>query len=98
MPELLTTTEAAAYLRLSPRTLENWRWRGGGPRFRKLGDRVLYAQGDLDRWQEVRERTSTSDPGPLHHDPEPLPPAPTPRAAVLALPPRRGRRGSRAKY
>jgi hypothetical protein len=93
MPDLLTTPEAAAYLRLSPRTLENWRWRGEGPRFRKLGDRVLYALVELDRWQAARDRTSTSDPGPL----EPLPPPPTPRAALLALPPRR-RRGSRAPH
>lgn len=91
MSDLLTTPEAAAYLRLSPRTLENWRVRGQGPRFRKLGDRVLYAQGDLDRWQEVRERGSTSDTGPLE-------PPPSPRAALHALPPRRRTRASRAKY
>jgi excisionase family DNA binding protein len=92
MSDLLTTHEAAAYLRLSPRTLENWRVRGGGPRFRKLGDRVLYAQAELDQWQAARDRTSTSDPAPM----DPLPPPPTPRAAVHALPPRR--RASRAKY
>ena len=93
MSDLLTTTEAAAYLRLSPRRLENWRWRGGGPRFRKLGDRVLYVQGELDRWQEARDRVSTSDTGPQ----EPLPPPPSPRAALHALPPRR-RRASRAPH
>jgi hypothetical protein len=91
MPDtLLNTVDAAAYLRLSYRTLQNWRVRGGGPRYVKLGDRVLYAQGDLDAWVDEQTRTSTSDPGPL-------PPPPTPRAALHALPPRR-RRASRAKY
>lgn len=67
MPEpLLTTAEAAAHLRLSPRTLQAWRLRGGGPRYRKLGDRVLYTAHDLDVWVEAQGRVSTSDPGPEH--------------------------------
>ena len=33
----LTNDEAAAFLRLSPRTLEKQRVIGGGPRFRKFG-------------------------------------------------------------
>lgn len=92
MPEiLLTPLEAAAYLHVSPKTLEKWRTHGGGPRYRKLVHRVVYTQHDIDTWVEEQARTSTSDPGPL-------PPPPTPRAAVLALPPRRGRRGSRAQH
>jgi excisionase family DNA binding protein len=83
-PTLLTTSEAAAHLRLSPRTLEAWRLRGGGPRYRKLGDRVLYTQTDLDAWLETQARTSTSDPGPAPGAPERL---------MIALPPRRGRKG-----
>lgn len=90
MSDLLPTPEAASYLRLSPRTLENWRVRGRGPRYVKLGDQVRYVRGDLDAWVDENTRISTSDPGPL-------PPPPTPRAAVLALPPRR-RRGSRAPH
>jgi hypothetical protein len=42
-PEFLTNDEAAAFLRLSPRTLEKQRVLGGGPRYRKFGARVLYA-------------------------------------------------------
>ena len=38
MPErLLTTSEAAEHLGTSPRTLEDWRTRGGGPVYLKLG-------------------------------------------------------------
>ena len=81
MPDpLLTTHDAAAYLHVSPRTLEKWRLQGGGPRYRKLVHRVVYTQGDIDTWVEEQARTSTSDPGPL---------PPTPRAAVHVLPRRR---------
>lgn len=42
----VTNDEAAAFLRLSPRTLEKQRVIGGGPRFRKFGRRVMYAIPD----------------------------------------------------
>lgn len=58
----LTNSEAADYLRLSPRTLEKQRVLGGGPRFRKFGRRVLYAVADLDAWADGRSYTMTSDP------------------------------------
>lgn len=61
---LLTTDEAGAYLRLSPRTLETYRVTGEGPVFVKLGKRVFYEQRALDEWLELRRRRSTSDPGP----------------------------------
>ena len=48
--DLLDTGEAAAYLHLSPRTLERYRVTGEGPRFLKLGRRVLYRRADLDTW------------------------------------------------
>jgi len=58
----LTNEEAAAYLRLSPRTLEKQRVVGGGPRFRKFGRRVLYAIEDLELWANARACEMTSDP------------------------------------
>jgi len=57
----LTNAEAAAVLRLSPRTLEKLRVNGGGPRFRKFGSRVIYAREDLDAWASERVCESTSD-------------------------------------
>ena len=54
--------DAAAFLRLSPRTLEKQRIHGGGPRFRKFGRRVLYAQDDLTSWANARSFEMTSDP------------------------------------
>ena len=62
-PEFLTNDEAAAFLRLSPRTLEKQRVLGGGPRYRKFGARGLYAVGDLRTWADGRAYGMTSDPG-----------------------------------
>ena len=64
-PEFLTNDEAAAFLRLSPRTLEKQRVLGGGPRYRKFGARVLYAVADLRTWADGRAYGMTSDPGSL---------------------------------
>ena len=58
----LTNAEAAAWLKLSPRTLEKQRVIGGGPRFRKFGRRVLYAVADLEQWAAERVCETTSDP------------------------------------
>ena len=58
----LTNDEAADYLRLSPRTLEKQRVIGGGPKFRKLGRRVMYTVSDLDAWADARSFDATSDP------------------------------------
>ncbi|MFC3109970.1 helix-turn-helix transcriptional regulator [Undibacterium arcticum] len=58
----LTNNEAAAFLRLSPRTLEKQRVIGGGPRFRKFGRRVMYAIIDLESWADARSFEMTSDP------------------------------------
>lgn len=57
----LSNGEAAAFLKLSPRTLEKLRVVGGGPKFRKLGRRVVYALADLENWSNDRVCTSTSD-------------------------------------
>lgn len=56
----LNVKEAAAYLRLKKRTLDNMRWQGIGPRFRKHGGRVVYHRDDLKDWSESAKRRSTS--------------------------------------
>jgi excisionase family DNA binding protein len=56
----LTTREAASYLGVSPRTLEDWRFRGGGPVFRKIGRRIVrYQRADLDAFLEHSARINT---------------------------------------
>lgn len=62
-PRLLRTPEAARFLGLSPRTMEKHRVYGTGPRYRKIGGRVVYAVEDLQSWSDRGLRNSTSDPG-----------------------------------
>jgi hypothetical protein len=44
---------------LSPRRLERWRWTGEGPRYIKLGGRVVYRLDDIERYEagQLRDRT-----------------------------------------
>ena len=46
----LTPDEAAAVLNVPVATLAQWRYRGQGPRYRKVGGVVRYARRDLDAW------------------------------------------------
>lgn len=62
-PRFLRTPEAARFLGLSGRTLEKHRVYGTGPRYRKIGGRVVYALDDLKAWADQGLRSSTSDPG-----------------------------------
>lgn len=57
----LTTQEAAEYLKLSPRTLEGFRNRGGGPKFYRRGRLVRYRQADLDAWLAESECSTEWD-------------------------------------
>ena len=57
---ILTTEEAAQYVRLGKPTLERLRLTGNGPRYAKLGGSVRYRRSDLDEWLEGRLTNSTS--------------------------------------
>ena len=59
----LNTREAAAWLNLSPRTLDRYRVSGDGPVFHRFGGRVRYLIADLEAWASARRRVSTSDDG-----------------------------------
>lgn len=63
MVSLLTSKETARILRLSPQTLCNWRTAGRGPRFRKIGRRVVYAETDVNEWLSDQSRNNTSEGG-----------------------------------
>ena len=58
---ILTTREAAALLRLAPRTLERYRVKGGGPRYLKIGGAVRYTRLDLLEWVLTMRRDETPD-------------------------------------
>lgn len=57
---LLTTEQAADHLGRAARTLEDLRWRGGGPPFVKMGRTVRYRMSALKEWVLEREIESTS--------------------------------------
>lgn len=63
LPTLLTPDEVAQRLGISRQSLSLWRLKGFGPRFRKVGSRVMYDPRDVVEWLESRARTSTSDRG-----------------------------------
>ena len=65
MTTLLTEQEAAALLHVTVKAVQGWRYRGGGPRFVKIGSCVRYRLEDLQAFVLAALRTSTSDPGPL---------------------------------
>lgn len=50
LDEALSTPEAAQVLKLPERTLETYRYRGGGPAFIRCGRRVAYLRRDLISW------------------------------------------------
>jgi predicted DNA-binding transcriptional regulator AlpA len=59
--QLMNETQAADILCYSVRALQNWRHRGGGPRFVKVSARsVRYRHSDLILWIESRTVSNTS--------------------------------------
>lgn len=50
-PELLSDAQVAVLLRLSPRTLADWRQRGKGPPWMRIGGKtILYPTAELRVW------------------------------------------------
>lgn len=64
---LLSSGEAASYLRMSKRSLEDLRYEGGGPPFIRLGrgrrSPVVYDLVDLNAWLLARKKGSTAEEG-----------------------------------
>jgi excisionase family DNA binding protein len=48
--KLARPAEVAEYLQKPDRTLEQWRYRGVGPRFIKVGRDVRYRWADVEAW------------------------------------------------
>ncbi len=47
----LNQIDLARRWKISPRTLERWRWLREGPRYLKLGGRVLYRVADIEAYE-----------------------------------------------
>lgn len=62
LDRLINEYEAADFLGYSVRALQNWRVRGGGPRFVKVSSRsVRYRRRDLLAWVELKTVEHTSE-------------------------------------
>lgn len=48
--QIMTPTEVADYLRVSPSTLRYWRIDGRGPGWRRVGKHVRYTRADVEKW------------------------------------------------
>ena len=59
-----TQQQLAERWQISPRTLEQWRWLGKGPRFVKIGARVLYRDEDVVAYEMAQVCQNTSGPLP----------------------------------
>ena len=59
--ELINEVHAGAILNVSPRTLQDWRVRGCGPKFRKLGRSVRYRLEDVQAFVNENVHQSTSE-------------------------------------
>lgn len=60
----ITQEQLAVRWHMSPRTHEQWRWLGKGPRFLKIGARVLYRDEDVEEWESAQLCQNTSGPLP----------------------------------
>jgi hypothetical protein len=63
--EMLNQDQLAERWKISPRTLEQWRWLGKGPHFLKVGARVLYRTSDVECYEASQICQNTSGPLPL---------------------------------
>jgi hypothetical protein len=69
MPEYLDRAEAADYLtgrglKIKKGTLQKYATTGGGPPYRRFGNKTVYTPDGLDRWVEQKlsaPRRSTSE-------------------------------------
>lgn len=59
VPAFMDIDGVADLLRVSRSLLAKWRMAGRGPRFTKVGRRILYECAEVSRWLEEQKRTST---------------------------------------
>jgi hypothetical protein len=65
--ECMNQLELAVRWRISHRTLERWRWTGEGPKFLKVGGRVVYRLADIEEYEQAIVRGRTSGPDAVQH-------------------------------
>jgi len=62
LTRMINEHEAADYIGHSVRSLQNWRVRGGGPKFIKVSGRsIRYRRSELNEWANSKLVSSTSE-------------------------------------
>jgi hypothetical protein len=56
LPELMTPAQAAAWLQVAVRTLEDWRAANVGPPFSKVRQTIRYRRTALEAWIAAQEQ------------------------------------------
>jgi hypothetical protein len=59
--QLLTQDDLAPRIKVQTKTLEAWRYRGGGPKFVRVGRLIRYRPSDVQEWLTSRTVHSTSE-------------------------------------
>jgi hypothetical protein len=67
-PDWRAAEAAAHYLGVTTSTLAKYRLTGEGPKFARIGRRIVYFKEDLDAWMLGRRVTSTAET-PSHRRP-----------------------------
>jgi hypothetical protein len=57
----INQVELSRRWRLSPRTLERWRYQGTGPHYLKVGGRIVYRIADIEAFEAEQLRATISD-------------------------------------
>jgi hypothetical protein len=62
-PRYLTPVQVSERFgsRITVRTLANWRYLGTGPKFSRIGGRILYPAKELGEWERTKTVQSTSE-------------------------------------
>jgi len=63
--KFLTQDDVAILWNISTNTLRKWRWEGKGPKFVKLGARVVYRESDVLAYAAANIKNSTAKEGVL---------------------------------
>lgn len=58
--DLYTEADLMAMLGVSQATLQEWRMKGSGPRYAKLGKSIFYCKADVSTWISDNVFTSTT--------------------------------------
>jgi predicted site-specific integrase-resolvase len=60
--QYMTPEQVADRYQISPDSLKEWRYKGVGPKYLRIGKRVRYRVTDLERWEKEREAANRALP------------------------------------